>query len=90
MKFWDDKISTEVDDFSVSWANRLANGEIITAANFSFITQAGLEIEDETYELPYSTVRLSGGTKGAVGHLMCEITTNNGRTLQQEVKLGIS
>lgn len=59
-------------------------GDFITMATFSLSTAAGMTIaagEDDGCTV--SRVRLAGGTSGQRGKVLCQVTTDEGQTLQQ-------
>lgn len=85
---WDNKDPNDVDDFSIDWTNQL-NGETLQAAVWTIVSAAGAAIVSSSVTSPFASVRISGGTENETMVLLCRITTNTGRQLDQTAKLGI-
>lgn len=86
---WPPKDANEVSDYSISFKRRLGSTSL-SAAVFSLATAAGLTIDSsEDDDSDIATVKLSGGTEGQVGKILCRITNSDGETLDQTIKLPI-
>lgn len=86
---WPPKDANEVSKHAIDFSKRLGCTSL-SAATFSLATAAGLTIvssEDDDRDI--ATVKLSGGTEGQVGKILCRITTSDGETMDQTVKLPI-
>jgi len=83
---WDDKDPSDVDDFTLSFANELG-AETIGGA--SWTATAGITIGATSNSTTAATVRLSGGTAGTDYTATCTVTTSGGRTLQRSVLLRV-
>lgn len=88
MKSWASKDPNEVDYRWVSWANDLASGQTIATSDF-ILVEGNVVIDSESLATPIATVWLSGGTAGEVCVLTNRVTTSDGRTLDQSVRLTI-
>lgn len=86
MIVWPHKDPDEVIDCPVDWRNhsRWRDGDAISSASFSLVTAAGMTIVSSEHDNGYaSQVRLSGGTIGSRGKVLCQVVTADGQTLQQ-------
>jgi hypothetical protein len=92
MIFWDTKTSAEVDDFSVDWSPRLDGDTVINATCVPLYagSLAGVTVGLSSYDDTSSTVRLSGGDAGGMAFVIMRVTLSSGRTLDQEVGIGIT
>lgn len=83
MRVWPSKDPDEVLDYAIDWALRLGPDRIVTAT-FTLTTAAGMTIDDSDHDSKtLSVVTLSGGTAGQRGKVLCQITTEDGQTLQE-------
>lgn len=81
---WPDKDPTDVLDYSINWAGRLAGDTIVTSV---FDVPAGLTKNADTNTNETSILWLAGGEAGNSYTITCTITTAAGRTWQQSVRL---
>lgn len=87
MASWPSKDLDEVLDYQIDWTARLETAETITS---SVIVKVGSVVVDSTSAVtPVVTVWLSGGTENESCMITNRITTNQGRTYDQSVKLRI-
>lgn len=87
---WDSKDPDEVRDYEVDWSYRLIRGDEISSASFTLATAAGMTIDSSEHDYRHkSRVRLSGGTAGQRGKVLCQIVTEDGQTLQDTATLVI-
>lgn len=86
---WPPKDANEVSEYSVNFKHRLGTTSLSTAT-FSLATAAGLTIDSSTDDdSEMATVKLSAGTEGQVGKILCRITNSDGETFDQTIKLPI-
>lgn len=86
MLVWHYKDPDEVLDYPVDWKQHpmWQPGDVIESASFSLATAAGMTIAGTTHDnRSLSVVTLSGGTVGSRGKVLCQVTTEEGQTLQQ-------
>lgn len=88
MLSWPAKDPDEVLDYQFDWSERLEAGETISASNFTIVE--GTVVKDsQSVAGGLTTVWLSGGTLGEVCLITNRITTNQGRTYDESVKLRV-
>lgn len=80
------KDSSETLDFSVDFGPVLAPGEIITGYTAS---ATGVTLNSFSLSGNVETVWVSGGTRGLYANVVYQITTNQGRTLVETLRLQI-
>jgi hypothetical protein len=84
---WDDKDPVEVLDYELTWANRLAEGEVIETVVHTM--DGGLVLESEDHTDNTTTVKVSGGTLGKTAAVEVTVTTNQGRIMRKTACLNI-
>lgn len=87
--YWGSKDSDEIVDYGIDWSAALVADDTVVSSNFSFIQQAGIALLNQGHTAHSSTVRLSGGTNGGTGKILCRITTASGEQLKEEVFIRI-
>jgi len=85
--FWPTKDPQEVLDYDIDWSERLVD-DIIVGSTWA-VDDATLTIAADVASDTATKVWLSGGTLGAQYILTNTITTAEGRTMEQSVKLRI-
>ncbi len=85
---WPSKDPQEVLDYRIDWADQLAASETILTAT---VTQAGgtVVIDSSSVDAAEVIIWLSGGALEEVCVFTNRITTNQGRTYDQSVRLRI-
>lgn len=73
MQYWPAKAPAAVLTYEFDWAGGLSNGEIIASTT---VTATGVTIDSQSHDGTTVTVKLSGGTLGTPGVVVCSITTN--------------
>jgi hypothetical protein len=86
---WPFKDPNEVLDYRVDWSSRLDSGDTINGSTFSVAVGDGLTIDTSVYTNTTATVWFSGGTSGTTYEILNRITTTDGRTHDQTVKLKV-
>lgn len=90
---WDFKDSNEVLDYYVDWASRMTENDEIASSDWEFAEDPDEALDIDSNSFNVSThktlVWLSGGTAGQSYELTNRITTTDGRTMDQTVKLKI-
>lgn len=91
-KSWPYKDPNEVLDYGINWAPRVAAGDTIIAVVHTVVS-GDVVIDDETFSssgtVHTTTVWLSGGTLASSAEILCRVTTDDGRTMDQTVRLKI-
>lgn len=85
--FWPTKDPQEVLDYDIDWSERLVDDTIV--ASTWAVDDATLTIDNDVSSDTATKVWLSGGTLAAQYILTNTITTAEGRTMEQSVKLRI-
>lgn len=88
MLTWPPKDPNEVLDYDIDWTDRLEDGETISSSTFT-VSSGDVEIDSDTDAAGVTTVWLSGGTDNTTCVILNRITTSEGRTYDQSVKLRI-
>lgn len=78
----------EVLDYVVNWAARLATDD--TIATSTWTVPAGITKDSSSNTDTTTKVWLSGGTLGTTYTLLNRVTTVDGRTMDQSVKIKIA
>lgn len=93
MKKWPTpKDPDEVLDYEIDWSTRLvgnttgSNDVIVTS---TWTVPTGITMDDENFDDTSTVIWLSGGTEGQTYEFLNRITTRDGRTLDQSVKLPV-
>lgn len=90
IKVWPDKDPDEVLDYSVEWAERLPIEDDITTSDWFLDTTDGNLVIDSVQRMgTLCTVWLSGGTLGYTYFITNRVSTADGRTMDQTVRLFI-
>jgi len=90
MLTWPPKDPEEVLDYDIDWSQRLDTGDTITGSTWEIADDdATLTIDSNSFSNTATKVWLSEGTLGSVYKLTNTITTDDGRTMEQTVKLKI-
>lgn len=94
MLTWPKKDPDEVLDYYVDWNDaddpRLETGETLASSTFS-VVEGDVVIDSSSYAgSGLATVWLSGGTRGTLCVILNRVTTSEGRTYDQSVKLRIA
>lgn len=88
MLAWPFKDPDEILDYSIDWTARIDDGDSINTS--TWILDIGDVVIDSDFVTGLvTTVWLSGGTIGVLSELTNRITTVEGRTMDQTVKLKI-
>jgi uncharacterized phiE125 gp8 family phage protein len=74
MIYWPAKRPGAVLDYRFDWSAALAEGETLVAAN---VTATGVTIDAQSHDATGVTLKVSGGTLGVPGVLVCSVTTNS-------------
>ena len=82
-----DKDPAAVLDYSFDWSSWLADGEAITAQ--SVAVPAGLTKGAVSEAAGVVTVWLSGGSVGSRYHVVCQVTTDGGRTDERTMTIEV-
>jgi hypothetical protein len=80
----------EVLDYDLSWAKRLAGDEILTS--IAEVVDPGpdsVTIESQDFLGTVQKLWLSGGAEGTTSAILVRITTRDGRTMDQTVKIKV-
>lgn len=88
MLSWPAKDPNDVLDYTLVWNLRLPEGDSIQSSLwFTDSTSPGLVMDSDSFDTETATVWLSGGVVGTTYRVTSRITTANGRTMNQSVKL---
>jgi len=82
---WPVKDSNEVLDYVLDWSARLDTGDAI--ASSTWIVPSGITKDSDNFGGSTTTIWLSGGTDGETYTFTNRITTDDGRTMDQSVRL---
>lgn len=88
MYSWPQKDPNEVLDYRVDWTARLESGETLTVSNV-FVASGSVVINSQAYVGAVITVWISGGVESSQNVLTSRITTNQGRTYDESVRLRV-
>lgn len=85
----DPKDPDSLIDYNIDWSKWLGSigSDIITSS--SWIVPVGITRTNDTFSGDLTTIWLSGGTLGATYTITNRITTLNGRTQDQSIKIEI-
>lgn len=87
---WDPKDPDEVDDRTLLWRRRLATGDTIITSDWTPLDEGyELVIDSDQFTDNTTTAWLSGGLDGSTYRFLNRITTNDGRTLDETVKISV-
>jgi hypothetical protein len=86
-KKWPDKAITEELDYTINWAPRLLNNDVITAS--AWTVPSGLTKTSESFTNTTSTVWFTDGVLNSNYSIVNLVTTSGGRIMQQTVTLKI-
>jgi hypothetical protein len=84
---WPSKDAAEIDDRAIDFADRLSDGESITAVAWTVPT--GLDLVAESNTASVANLRVAGGVAGARYAVTCAVTTSLNKVLRQSVVLRI-
>jgi hypothetical protein len=84
---WPPKDPDETLDFVMDWSERLASGDEITASVWT--DPDGIVTASDSMTTTTTTLWLSGGTLGETYTFTNTVTTDQGRIMQQTVKIKV-
>ena len=84
---WPAKDPDEVLDYKLDWSARLASGD--TIASSAWVVPNGIAQDSATSDDTTATIWLSGGEAGRSYAIQCRVTTAQGRTHDQTVRLPV-
>lgn len=82
---WPLRDTRELLDYAVDWTKRLAGDKVVTS-DVTLVTPCGLVLDDTSFTETRTTVWLRGGEVG-LAEILCVVTTEAGRTLDELVKI---
>ncbi len=85
---WGIKDPDEALDFAVDWSRRLS-GDHLAAVEFIVEEAAGVSLYDGWTTASAAMIWISGGTVGQTAQILCRVTTEGGRTMDQSLRLAI-
>jgi hypothetical protein len=77
----------EVLDYDIDWRKRLAGDSIVTS--LAILDSGDVTIESQDFLEGVQKLWLSGGTVGTTSLITVRITTLDGRTMEESVKIKI-
>lgn len=84
---WPSKDPDEVLDYRVDWSARVGTDDVIATTEWE--VPDGITKDSDTNDDDSTTIWLSGGELGTTYTLLNRITTDDGRTMDQSVKIRI-
>jgi len=87
---WPFKDSNEILDYTVDWTDRLSDTDSIATSTFTISGPDSLLIQQSnSFIAKKTTIWMSGGTIKKTYSILNRVTTVEGRTMDQTVKLKI-
>jgi predicted component of type VI protein secretion system len=84
---WDDKDPNEILDYELDWSARLGTDTIATSV--WSVTTGSVVIGVTSFSTTQTKVWLSAGAEDEICELLNRVTTSQGRTMDQSVRLRI-
>lgn len=82
MLVWPPKDADEQTYYPIDWSDRISD-DVISSASFE-VTSGDVTVSSAEHDgNKVSRALVSGGTNGTKAKVLCEITTEDGQTLQQ-------
>jgi len=83
----DGKYPDEKLDYGIDWTLRLNDGETIVSSTWDNTTE--FQLSNETMVGGQTTVRVTGGTAGQIIFLRNQVTTSDGRILEEDLRIEV-
>ena len=79
----------EVLDYTIDWSARIDDNDVIETSTFTLVSGSGLTLGSQSNDDTSTTVWLSAGTLGTTYEILNHIITEDGREMEQTVKIKI-
>ena len=85
---WPDKDPDEVLDYSIDWTKRLESDDTIATSEW-IVPEDGVSKDSDDFADTSTTIWLSGGVAGQTYSFTNRVTTAQGRTMDQSIRLKV-